>query len=52
MLNRAVSLFAEQYDLLFEAARQADADGKDVSYFVNILASQKEADNKWTGAHP
>ena len=44
MLNRAVSLFAEQYDLLFEAARQADADGKDAAYFVDMLASQKEAD--------
>ena len=44
MLNRAVSLFAEQYDLLFEAARQADSDGKDAAYFVDMLASQKEAD--------
>ena len=44
MLNRAVSLFAEQYDLLFEAARLADADGKDAAYFVDMLASQKEAD--------
>ena len=44
MLNRAVSLFAEQYDLLFETARQADADGKDAAYFVDMLASQKEAD--------
>ena len=44
MLNRAVNLFAEQYDLLFEAAREADADGKDASYFVDMLARQKEAD--------
>ena len=48
MLNRAVSLFAEQYDLLFEAARQADADGKDAAYFVDMLASQKEADKGFT----
>ena len=44
MLNRAVNLFAEQYDLLFEAARRADADGKDAAYFVDMLAAQKEAD--------
>ncbi|MGI5097489.1 UvrD-helicase domain-containing protein [Treponema socranskii] len=48
MLNRAVSLFAEQYDLLFEAARQTDADGKDAAYFVDMLASQKEADKGFT----
>ena len=32
----------EHYDLLFELARKADADGKDLSWFVDRLANEKE----------
>ncbi len=31
----------EHYDLLFELARKADADGKDLSWFVDQLAKEK-----------
>lgn len=41
--DSAVSLFAEQYDLLFELARQADSDGKSPAWFVDQLAQKKNS---------
>lgn len=39
--NKNVSLYAEQYDLLFELARKADESGKTLSFFVDQLAQLK-----------
>ncbi|MCK9168924.1 MAG: UvrD-helicase domain-containing protein [Treponema sp.] len=41
--NRTVFLFAEQYDLLFELARQADTVGKSPAWFVDQLAQKKNS---------
>ncbi len=41
--DSAVFLFAEQYDLLFELARQADSDGKSPAWFVDQLAQKKNS---------
>jgi ATP-dependent exoDNAse (exonuclease V) beta subunit len=39
--SRSSSLFAEQYDLLFELARQSDSDGKSAAWFVDQLEQKK-----------
>jgi ATP-dependent exoDNAse (exonuclease V) beta subunit len=41
--NKTVSLFSEQYDLLFELARQADKEGKSPAWFVDQLAQKKNS---------
>ena len=38
MLSKRAELSAEQFDLLYELARQCDADGKSVAWFVDQLA--------------
>ena len=40
--NTKTNLLAEQYDLLFELARQCDADSKNVAWFVDQLAELRE----------
>ncbi|MGN0729629.1 UvrD-helicase domain-containing protein [Treponema sp.] len=42
LLNRNLSLYAEQFDLLYETARQAEADGKSIAWFVDQLAASKK----------
>ncbi len=42
MLNSSVKVFAEQYDFLFELARQTDLDGRSVDWFIDQLAQIKE----------
>ncbi len=39
--NKTVSLYEEQYDLIFETARQADNESKGVAWFIDQLAAQK-----------
>lgn len=41
MLDRKVSLYAEQFDMLFELARQTDENGKSPAWFVDQLAQVK-----------
>jgi ATP-dependent exoDNAse (exonuclease V) beta subunit len=41
--NSTASLFATQYDLLFEVARRTDADGKSAAWFIDQLAAKKTA---------
>ncbi|MFA6856472.1 MAG: UvrD-helicase domain-containing protein [Treponema sp.] len=43
--HKTVFLFAEQYDLLFELARQADNDGKSPAWFVDQLGQKKNSGN-------
>jgi len=40
--NLKVNLLAEQYDLLFELARQCDSNGQSVAFFVDSLAQIRE----------
>lgn len=40
--NTKTNLLAEQYDLLFELARQCDTDSKNVAWFVDQLAALRE----------
>lgn len=42
ILNKNLNSFEEQYDLLFEVAKNADLSGKSISWFVDQLATQKE----------
>lgn len=48
ILNKNLNSFEEQYDLLFEIAKNADLSGKSISWFVDQLANQKE--NAFFGA--
>lgn len=41
--NKTAAVFAEQYDLLFELARQADSEGKSPAWFVDQLAQKKNS---------
>ena len=41
-LTKQAELCAEQYDMLYELARQCDADGKSVAWFVDQLAILKD----------
>ena len=42
LLSNNLSLYAEQYDLLYEIARQAENDGKSVAWLVDQLAVLKK----------
>lgn len=44
LLNKNLGLYSEQFDLLYETARQAENEGKSISWFVDQLgiAKQKE----------
>ena len=42
LLSGNLSLCAEQYDLLYEIARQAENEGKSVAWFVDQLAARKK----------
>jgi len=44
MFDKKVALFAEQYDMLFELARQCDNDGKSPAWFVDQLAKIKTSE--------
>ena len=44
LLNTRAALSAEQFDLLYELARQCDAGGKSVAWFVDQLALLKNAE--------
>ncbi len=47
LLNKNVNLFEEQYDLLFELARQSDEQGKGLGWFVDQLALQKNSEGSF-----
>ncbi|WP_296091265.1 UvrD-helicase domain-containing protein [uncultured Treponema sp.] len=42
ILNRNLSLYSEQFDLLYETARQAENEGKSISWFVDQLGIAKK----------
>lgn len=42
ILNRNLTLYAEQFDLLYETARQAENEGKSISWFVDQLGIAKK----------
>ena len=44
MLNPAAALIAEQFDLLFELARQTDQEGKSPAWFVDRLLLVRESE--------
>lgn len=46
ILNNDTFFVAEQYDLLFEVARNCELEGKSISNFVDGLASLKMSENK------
>ncbi len=46
LLNKNLSLYSEQFDLLFEIARQAENNGKDVSWFVDELGGLRSKEVK------
>lgn len=41
LLNETASLYAEQFDLLYETARQAENEGKSIAWFVDQLEAAK-----------
>ncbi|MBP3367789.1 MAG: UvrD-helicase domain-containing protein [Treponema sp.] len=41
LLNKTSALYAEQFDLLYESARQAENEGKSISWFVDQLEAAK-----------
>lgn len=45
MLNNRSQLSAEQFDMLYELARQCDCDGKSVAWFVDQLAILRDNEN-------
>ncbi|MCI1208156.1 MAG: UvrD-helicase domain-containing protein [Treponema sp.] len=49
MWNRTVSLYGEQYDLLFETARTADENSRGPAWFVDQLAAEKLASLSFSG---
>lgn len=47
MLNQKVVPFGEQFDMLFELARQTDQNGKSISWFVDQLGAIKESEGSF-----
>ncbi len=45
MLNSSLQLYAEQFDVLYELARQAENSGNNVAWFVDQLSLIKEKEN-------
>ena len=48
--NTKVNLLAEQYDLLFEIARQCDSNGKNIGNFVDALSQLKNKESDLYGS--
>ena len=46
LLSDNLSLYAEQYDLLYEIARQAENEGKSVAWYVDQLAAVKKGEER------
>lgn len=49
MRNKTVSLYGEQYDLLFEIARQADENGYGLTWLVDQLSIEKDKETSALG---
>ncbi|MCR4627355.1 MAG: UvrD-helicase domain-containing protein, partial [Treponema sp.] len=49
MWNKTVSLYGEQYDLLFEIARQADENGYGLTWLVDQLSIEKDKETSALG---
>jgi ATP-dependent exoDNAse (exonuclease V) beta subunit len=47
LLDENLNLYAEQFDLLYESARTAENDGKDLAWFVDQLEKTKSAEQNF-----